>query len=91
MAKKQITKMITIEAITYALSGCMIGCFIGIGINKLLFNKLIANHFTYATWEFPIIPIVIIIAFVIVSVLAAMYSPSRRMSNMEITEIINEL
>lgn len=81
--------MITIEAITYALSGCMIGCFIG--INKLLFNKLIANHFTYATWEFPIIPIVIIIAFVIVSVLAAMYSPSRRMSNMEITEIINEL
>lgn len=91
MAKKQITKMITIEAITYALSGCMIGCFIGIGINKLLFNKLIANHFTYATWEFPIIPIVIIIAFVIVSVLAAMYSPSRRMSNMEITETINEL
>lgn len=91
MSKKQITKMIIIEAITYALSGCIIGCCIGIGINKLLFNKLISSHFTYAVWQFPAMPIIIIIVFIIVSVLAAIYSPSKRISNMEITETINEL
>lgn len=91
MTQKQITKMITVEAITYALTGCLIGCFAGISLNKLLFNKLIANHFTYAVWSFPVMPIVIVIAFVIVSVLAAMFTPSKRMSKMEITETINEL
>lgn len=91
MAKKQISKMITVEALTYAVSGSIIGGCLGIGLNRILFNKLIANHFAYAVWEFPIMPIVIIIVFVIVSVLAAMYAPSKRMSTMEITETINEL
>lgn len=91
MTKKQVGKMITTEALTYGLTGSAIGTIIGIGLNKFLFTKLIGNHFSYAVWEFPFVSIVIIIAFVILSVMLAMYAPYKRMCAMEITDTINQL
>ncbi|HGH9128129.1 TPA: ABC transporter permease [Streptococcus pyogenes] len=91
MGKKQIKKMIAMEAITYAFFGGIIGCVLGISLNKFLFSKLIGNHFSYAVWEFPFKSIVIIIIFLILSVRLAVYAPSKRMENMEIIETINKL
>lgn len=91
MDKRQITKMIASEAFTYAVSGCVVGCIFGLLISKLLYNYLITSHFSYATWSFPLIPVIIILLFVFVSAIAAIYLPSKRICKMAITDTINEL
>lgn len=91
MDEHQITKMIAAEAFTYALSGCAVGCIVGLLISKLLYDNLITSHFNYATWSVPIIPLLIIILFVFIAAIAAVYTPSKRIRNISVTEMINEL
>ncbi|WP_346939598.1 FtsX-like permease family protein [uncultured Clostridium sp.] len=91
MDERQITKMIATEAFTYALSGCAVGCAVGLLVNKLLYDNLITTHFSYATWSLPVIPIMIILLFVFVAAIAAVYAPSKRIRNISVTETINEL
>lgn len=91
MDGRQLTKMISAEAVTYALSGCVIGCIIGLLIEKMLFNILIRDHFAYAVWSLPISRLLIIAVFILTAIFAAIYTPSRRMRNMAVTETINEL
>lgn len=91
MDEHQITKMIAAEAFTYALSGCAVGCIVGLLISKLLYDTLITSHFNYATWSVPVIPLLIIILFVFIASVAAVYAPSKRIRNISVTEMINEL
>lgn len=91
MDEHQLTKMIAAEAFTYALSGCIVGCAAGLLLSKLLYDNLITSHFNYATWSIPAVPIMIIILFVFVAAIAAVYAPSKRIRNMAITDTINEL
>lgn len=91
MGERQGIKMIAAEAATYAAAGCILGCIIGLLISKWLYNVLIAAHFSYAVWNAPVAPLLGIVLFVLATVIAAIYIPSKRMRNMEITEIINEL
>lgn len=91
MDEHQVTKMIVAEAFTYAATGCIAGCTIGLLISKWLYNILIATHFSYAIWNVPVAPLLGILVFVLATVAVAVYAPSKRMRNMEITEIINEL
>lgn len=91
MDKYQITKMIVAEAFIYTLSGCIVGCSVGLLLNKLLYNILITAHFNYANWNFPITDLLIILVFVFFATIAAICTPSKRLYNMEITETINEL
>ena len=91
MGSRQVTQMIAAEAITYALFGCVIGCAAGLAVSKILFHVLIQDHFTYAVWTIPVCRLVIVIIFVAAATLAAIYAPAKRMRNMAVTEIINEL
>lgn len=91
MDEHQVTKMIAAEAFTYALSGCMLGCAIGLPLSKVLYDSLITSHYSYNTWSFPIIPFVIILFVVFVSAIAAVYTPAKRIRNMAVTDTINEL
>lgn len=91
MCERQVIKMIAAEAVTYAVTGCILGCIIGLLIHKWIYNILIAAHFRYAVWNVPVIPLFGILLLVLATVITAVYAPSKRMCNMEITEIINEL
>ncbi len=91
MDERQVTRMIAAEAFTYAATGCIAGCVVGLLISKWLYNFLIKAHFSYAVWNAPIVPLFGILLFVFATVIAAVYAPAKRMRNMEITEIINEL
>ena len=91
MEKKQVTKMIAAEAATYAVLGCAVGCIIGLPLSKLLYDFLIAEHFPYAVWHFPLESLFIILLFVFLAAAAAIYAPAKRIRNMSITEAINEL
>lgn len=91
MDTRQITKMISAEAVTYALYGCVIGCIMGLLIEKMLFDILIQGHFAYAVWSLPVSRLLIVVGFVLAAAFAAIYAPSKRMRHMAVTETINEL
>ena len=91
MEERQITKMITAEAFTYAVSGCAVGCIIGLLVSKQLYDYFIAARFRYATWNIPVVPLVIILLFVVAAAVAAVYAPAKRIRNMAVTDTINEL
>lgn len=91
MGPHQITKMIAAEAATYGLSGCVVGCVVGLLLSKPLYDNLITTHFPYAVWTFPIVPLAIILLFVFAAAIAAVYTPSKRIRNMAVTDTINEL
>ncbi len=91
MDERQVTKMIASEAFTYAASGCAAGCIVGLPLNKLLYEFLIVEHFAYAVWQFPATSLVIILVFVSLAAVAAVYAPAKHIRNMPITATINEL
>lgn len=86
----QLTKMIIAEVFTYALSGCIVGCVLGVPLNRLLFKKLITAYFGEA-WSFPIAELGIILLIVLISAGIAVYVPAKRIRNIAITDTINEL
>lgn len=91
MDEQQLTKMIAAEAVTYALSGCIVGCGVGLLISKLLYDTLITAHFAYAVWSIPVIPLIIILLFVLLATVAAVYAPSKRIRSISVTETLGEL
>ena len=91
MDERQMTKMIACEACTYAVFGCVFGCAIGLPLSKLLYNFLIAGHFPSAVWQFPVTSLGVILLFVSIAAIAAVYTPAKWIRNMSITETINEL
>lgn len=91
MNERQMTKMIAWEAFTYAVLGCVVGCGVGLPLSKLLYDFLIAGHFPSAVWQFPITSLGVILLFVSIAAIAAVYTPAKRICNMSITATINEL
>ncbi|MDO4169949.1 MAG: ABC transporter permease [Lachnospiraceae bacterium] len=91
MDKHQIIKMIAVEAFTYAFLGCIVGGTIGVLVNKILYDQLITNHFAYAVWHLPMDSLLIIVIFVISAAVIAIYTPTKRIRSMSVTETINEL
>ncbi len=89
MNEHQITKMIVAEAFTYALLGGIVGSMAGLLIYRLLYNVLIAAHFSYAIWSLPTIPLQIILLFVCTAAGTAAFIPAKRIRNMAITETIH--
>ena len=91
MSVGQITKMIASEAVTYAVSGCIVGCAVGLPLSKWMYDVLITSHFYYFTWSLQAMQIVIVVLFILLSALAAVYAPSKRIREMAVAETINEL
>jgi len=91
MDERQMAKMIACEAFTYAVLGCVVGCAIGLPLSKSLYGFLIAEHFPSAVWQFPTTSLGVILLFVSIAAIAAVYTPAKRIRNMSITATINEL
>ena len=77
--------------LVHAVLGCVVGCAIGLPLSKSLYDFLIAGHFPSAVWQFPIISLGVILLFVSIAAIAAVYAPAKRIRNMSITATINEL
>lgn len=91
MDDRQITRMIASEAFTYAILGAVVGCLIGLPLSKALYDFLITAHFPYAVWHFPVTSLAMILLFVFLAAIAAVYAPVKRICTMPITAAINEL
>lgn len=90
MDGKQLTRMITAEAFTYAVSGLAVGCGIGLPLSYILHTLVITRYFG-KMWQPPVAMLCIIVVFMAVCAAAAVYAPAKRIQNMAITDTINEL
>lgn len=86
----QFTRMVAAEAFTYALSGIIVGCGIGIPLSRSLHIKLLTRYFG-VEWNLPVALLGIIVVFTFVSTVAAIHVPAKRMQKMTITDTINDL
>lgn len=87
MSNRQVIKMISSEALTYAFLGILFGCIFGLPINKFLFESLVTFRWG-EPWYLPVQALVIIILVVLCSVLSAIYAPAKRIQNMSIIDTI---
>ncbi len=90
MKSCQATKMIAAEAFTYVFSGGAAGCAAGLAVHKLLYSVLITDHFSYAAWHLPAVPLLISLLGLCMAAVAAVYIPAKQMGKMNITEVIRQ-
>jgi len=91
MSERQLTKMVAAETFTYSVFGCVVGYAVGLPLSKYMYDNIITSHFYYATWSVPVAQLVMIAVFVFAAAVVAIYAPSKRIREMEVTETINEL
>ena len=88
MGSHQLTRMVTAEAMTYGFFGIVLGCAIGIPINKFLFEKLVTFQWG-DSWYLPMFSIAIIIMVIGLSIFLAVFRPVEQIKKMSIVETIN--
>jgi len=90
MGSGQVAKMITAEAVTYAICGTAAGIVLGLLLHYLIYAKVVITHFG-GSWNIPFTAIAIVLLLVVFSCIVAIYAPAKRIRNMAITATINEL
>lgn len=88
MSSRQLTKMVVSEAGTYAVSGVIWGCIIGLPVHWGIYVSLITNFWGTA-WSLPFVPLGLIIAIVLGTSLLAVRESAKRLHDMSIVENIN--
>lgn len=86
MESRQLMRMIFAEAYTYAFSGFVVGCGIGLPLSRFLYISLLTRYFGME-WRFPVLWFGIISVFLFASAIIAVYAPLKRICNMPITRL----
>ena len=88
MSTRQLVKMVTAEAVTYSLVGSLAGCLIGLPIHKYLFEHMVTGRWG-DPWNIPISILASIVSMVIITAIAAVGGPTKRIHNMSIIDTIS--
>ncbi len=88
MSSRQLVRMIIAEAGTYAISGVIWGCIMGIPMHWVIYTSMVTN-FWGDKWSIPIISLILIIGIVFMASFFAVQKPAKRLQNMSIVENIN--
>lgn len=87
MGTRQLYKMVASEALTYAVLGCMAGCVLGLPLNKMMFEFLIADKWG-TSWKIPVFSLLLIIILCLASAMIAIRRPMKHISRMAIVDTI---
>lgn len=90
MSVWQMTKMIAAEAVTYAVCGLFLGCAGGLLLHRLIMVKIVFSHFG-GSWSVPVKSLLVITGIIVLSCIAAVRAPAKRIRDMEVANTINEL
>lgn len=88
MSDAQLVKMIMAEAVTYAISGSVAGCLLGIPLNRFLFQVMVESRWG-DSWTIPGLEMAVIILVVILTSVVAVYGPARKIHKMSIVNSIS--
>ena len=88
MSNGQLTRMIASEAVTYAATGVILGCFLGLAFHWFLYTSLITRTFGDA-WGIPWPELCLIIAVILGTTALSVRGPAKRIQAMSIVENIS--
>lgn len=88
MSNKQLKKMVTAEAATYAISGSVIGGILGILLHRFFFGILITSNWG-EIWQPPFMVLIVIISIAILTTFIAVISSTRKIEKMSIVNVMN--
>lgn len=89
-----VTVLNIVNSISMSVSARMkqYGAMRAVGMDKRQVTRMIvAEAVTYAIWEFPVGSLAIILLFVSLAAVVAIYAPTKRMRSMSVIKAINEL
>lgn len=88
MSNRQLTRMVAAEAATYSLFGILVGCAIGLPINRFLFQISVTANWGIP-WYIPWAALCLIVLLVALASILAVRGPSQRIHRMSIVETIH--
>lgn len=88
MSNHQLRNMIITEAATYAISGSIVGCMIGLPLHYVIYLSMITTIWGDA-WKIPLSSVSIIVAIVLVTTFLAVQGPAKRIYHMSIVETLS--
>ena len=89
MSVGQLDKVIAAEAFTYALLGCAAGCVLGLPLNRLAFQFLIADKWG-TPWQVPAASLLLIVTLCLASAALAIRRPMRLIGQMTVVDTIKQ-
>lgn len=87
MGTGQLYRMIAAEAATYAVLGCIAGCVLGLPLNKMMFQFLIADKWGIG-WQLPAPSLTLIVILCFGSAALAIRRPFRKIRRLSIVDTI---
>ena len=87
MGAGQLYKMIAAEVVTYAVLGCVTGCVLGLPLNKMMFQFLIAGKWG-TSWQLPAVSLLLIVVLCFGSAALAIRRPIKKIGKLSIVETI---
>ena len=87
MSNQQLTRMISAEAASYAISGVILGCIFGLLFHWFLYSSLITRTFGNP-WSVPWLELCLIIGVILATTALAVRGPARRLHAMSILELM---
>ena len=87
MEAGQLYKMTAAEAFTYAILGCAVGCILGLPLNRIMFQFLIADKWGIG-WTIPIRSLLLIVLLCLISAAIAVRRPVKQISKMAVVDTI---
>ena len=87
MGAGQLYKMIAAEAVTYAVLGCVTGCVLGLPLNKMMFQFLIAGKWG-TRWQLPAVSLLLIVVLCFGSAALAIRRPIKKIGKLSIVDTI---
>lgn len=88
MSGKQLEKVVKAEAATYAISGCIVGGILGTILHRVFFDLLITSNWGQL-WEVPGWVLVCTITIALLTTFAAVISPTKKIGEMSIVNVVN--
>ena len=87
MGTGQLYKMIAAEAVTYAVLGCIAGCVLGLPLNRMMFQFLIAGKWGIS-WQLPATSLLLIVVLCFSSAALAIGRSIKKIGKLSIVDTI---
>jgi putative ABC transport system permease protein len=89
MSDAQLNSMVFAEAATYSLIGAVLGCLLGIALQKWLSDNMLST--AHVVWKLPSFQLVGIIALVLIVTVVSIIGPLKRVKSRSPSEVISSL
>ncbi len=88
MTVRQLNRMVLGETMTYTVFGVLLGCVIGLPLNKVLFQNLVTSRWG-DEWSVPGWELLVIVFIMLGSVCLAVMGPAKQIKKMTVVDTIS--